>query len=161
MKVLVVLGAANSENGELDKRAIERLNACYKLFDKKELILCTGGWGNHFNTSKQPHAFYAKDYLIKKGIANSAFLPFALSSNTVEDAVKIKEVLTTIPYQNLIVITSDFHLKRVQLIFAKILKDNTIEYFSVKSSMSKKEAITVMKHENKAILEIKENGLYF
>jgi len=160
-KVIVVLGAANSPNGKLGTMAIERLEACYKLFTKEDLIVCTGGWGNHFNTTKQPHAFYAKEYLIKKGVENEAFLPFALSNNTVEDAVKVKEILAAILYDKLVIITSDFHLKRVQLIFDKIVKESNIEYCCVKSKMSKEERINVVKHENKALKKIQENGLYF
>jgi uncharacterized SAM-binding protein YcdF (DUF218 family) len=160
-KVIVVLGATNSPSGELGTTAKERLNACVELFDKEDLILCTGGWGNHFNNSEQPHAFYAKEYLIKKGVENAAFLPFALSNNTVEDAVKIKEILAAILYEKLVIITSDFHLKRVQLIFDKIVKECTIEYCCVKSKMSKEERINIVKHENNALKKIQENGLYF
>ena len=31
-----------------------------KIHRKGDLILCTGGWGIHFNTGSEAHAVYAK-----------------------------------------------------------------------------------------------------
>ncbi len=160
-RILVILGATNSAYGKLSNTAIERINACYKLFVTGDLILCTGGWGDHFNTSKNPHALYTKNYLLKKEISNSSFLPFALSNNTVEDAVKIKKIIANISYQKLIIITSNFHLERVQLIFNEILKKVNINYIGVKNIMVKKHLDKAMKHEKDSIKKIKDNGLYY
>ncbi len=157
----MVLGATNSSKGELSDMAIERLNTCYELFNKGDLILCTGGWGKHFNTTKKPYAFYANEYLLKKGVLHSDFLPFALSNNTVEDAVKIKEIVLTIQYDDLTIITSDFHLERVQLIFKEILDEFSINYLGVKNMLSKKNLEKVIKHEKNAIKTIEEKGLYY
>ena len=160
-RIIVVLGATNSVDGKLSCTAIERVNTCAKLFTTGDLVLCTGGWGAHFNTSKKPHAYYAKEYLLKKGVLNSAFLPFALSNNTVEDAVKIKEIIVSASLQNLIIITSDFHLERVQLIFNEILKGYNFEYLGVKNVASRIDLDKAVEHEKIAIKKIKDNGLYY
>jgi hypothetical protein len=72
-RVLVILGPPNSPNGNLSSIAKNRLDLCFQIFLKDDLILCTGGWGKHFNTSINPHAYYAKEYLLKKGITDLVF----------------------------------------------------------------------------------------
>lgn len=104
-EVLILLVSANSSSGELSDISKSRLHYCLSCYEKGKLVLCTGGWGAHFNTAPKSHAMYAKD-----------FLDFALSSNTVEDAVKVKAVLVNFKGHKLKIITSDYHLERVQLI---------------------------------------------
>ena len=71
-------------------------------------FLCTGGYGQHFNTTNRPHAYYAKQALIKKGVREEDFLPFILSTNTYEDFKISKEIIEKELPDMLIVITSDF-----------------------------------------------------
>ena len=83
--VIIILGSPNSQKGRLSKIAIGRARKCLEIFNpEKDMILCTGGFGVHFNTSEKPHADYLKQYLIKNGILNNYFLPFANSSNTLK-----------------------------------------------------------------------------
>lgn len=159
--VLVVLGATNSPDGTLTDIAKSRLNFCAKLYTEGDLVLCTGGWGDHFNTSKSPHAEYSKAYLLKKGIDETHFLDFALSANTVDDAIKIKPIIEKIGVEHFTVITSDYHLERVKLIFNEILNTFNIEFIGVKSNFEKSVYSKLVAHEKKAIQAIKENGLYY
>lgn len=160
-EVLIVLGGVNSTEGKLDTISMERLNYCKDSYRKGKLVLCTGGWGAHFNKAKESHAFYAKEYLIKKGLFENDFLDFALSSNTVEDAVKVKEILFELETINLTVITSDYHLERVELIFKEILKNYSLKFVGVESSMSKEKLCSLIEHEKNAVQSIKQNGLYY
>lgn len=162
-EVLIVLGSPNSAEGKLGDIAIDRLNYCYEIFDpKKNLILCTGGFGDNFNTADQPHAHYAIEYLVNLGINRAYFLDIALSSNSVEDAVKSKQVLLNSGSDYLVkVITSDFHLERVKIIFDHILTGFTKEYHGVAHQMPIDEKQKRIEHERKAINEIRKNGLYF
>lgn len=160
-KVLIVLGAPNSPNGELSDISKSRLNHCVHSFKKGNLVICTGGWGNHFNTSEFSHAFFAKNYLVKNGIPEEAFLDFALSSNTVDDAVKVKAIIQNLKALNLVIITSDYHIERVKLIFDEILSIYPIEYIRVKSNFSNQKLDILVQHEKLAIKAIKENGLYY
>ena len=160
-RILVVLGSPNFSKGELSITAIERLNTCFHLFTKNDLILCTGGWGEHFNTCKNPHAYFAKEYLLKKGVSKNNFLPFALSNNTVEDAVKTKEIITDKRGYNITIITSNYHLERVQLIFNVILKKVTLNYLGVNNMILKGDLERAIIHEKNAIKVIKKNRLYW
>ena len=162
-EVLIVLGSPNSAEGKLGDVAVDRLNYCLKIFDlHKNLVLCTGGFGEHFNTADQPHAHYAIDYLMNRGIDKEYFMDIALSSNSVEDAVKANQVLlnsdSNCPVK---VITSDFHIERVKLIFDHILTGFSKEYLGVTHQMPIEEKQKRIEHEKKAINEIRKNGIYF
>ncbi|WP_117880706.1 YdcF family protein [Aureibaculum luteum] len=160
-EILIILGSPNSPNGDLGTISISRLNGCLNHYKKNTLILCTGGWGPHFNTSAQSHASIAKNYLINEGIPENAFLECALSSNTVDDAVKIRPIIKNLNHIKLTVITSDYHLERVKLIFNEILKGFTITYLSVESNLPKDSFDAIIEHEKKAIHSIEKNGLYY
>ena len=161
-EVLVVLGAPNSPNGELSDIAKSRLNCAVELYSENKKILCTGGWGNHFNTSPLAHAVYSKAYLLQKGIPEHAFLELALSANTVEDAVKSKAILSRLDNPIITIVTSDFHIERVKLIFSEVLKGFKIQFKAVNSYfLDSKEREELLAHEQAAIRAIIQNGLYF
>ena len=160
--VLIVLGSPNHPDGELSEIAKSRLDFAAKHFVEGDRILCTGGWGDHFNCAPQAHADYAKGYLLKKGIPEQAFLENALSANTVEDAVKSKIILSELNRPLLTVITSDFHMERVQLIFNEILRDYTIQYIKVSSDfLNSVQRTKLIEHERKAIQIITQRGLLY
>jgi uncharacterized SAM-binding protein YcdF (DUF218 family) len=160
-EVLIVLGAPNSDSGVLSPMAISRLNLCKKHYTLGKLILCTGGWGPHFNKTPNSHASYARNYLIKNGVSKFDFLQDALSSNTVDDAMKIKSILAPLKNIKLSIITSDYHRPRVEIIFNEILAGYSMEFFEVISDLDKKKYDQLVQHETQAINAIKKNGLYY
>lgn len=159
--ILVVLGSPNSPEGLLSDISKSRLDYCKHIHNEGQLVLCTGGWGAHFNTSKHSHASYAKAYLIKNGLLEKDFLEFALSGHTVDDAVKVKPILSRFHNPNVIIITSDYHIERVKLIFEEILAAYKLEFVGVESNIDKEQFQLLVKHEKKRIHTIKENGLYY
>jgi vancomycin permeability regulator SanA len=160
--IIIILGSPNSPKGRLSNIAIGRAKKCLEIFDlAKDMILCTGGFGLHFNTSEKPHAEYLKRYLMKNGISERCFLPFANSSNTVEDATKAKEILLENKVEKVMIITTNYHLKRVQLIFNEILSEFEKTYLGVSNNMSAKSLIKFEKHEAKAVEGILRDGLYY
>lgn len=160
-KILVVLGSPNSPEGELSAISKCRLDYCKSIFKEENLIICTGGWGPQFNTTKQSHAHYAKCYLIKKGLLEDNFLESALSKHTVDDAVKLIPILAEFENPMVTIITSDYHLDRVQLIFTKILNDYQLKFHGVKSDLDKIVYNALVQHEKKSIKSINAHGLYY
>ena len=133
-----------------------------QLYSENKKILCTGGWGSHFNTSPLAHAVYSKAYLLQKGIPEHAFLELALSANTVEDAVKSKAILSRLDNPIITIVTSDFHIERVKLIFSEVLKGFEIQFNAVPSDfLDSNERERLVAHEQSAIRAIIQNGLYF
>jgi uncharacterized SAM-binding protein YcdF (DUF218 family) len=160
--IIIILGSPNSPKGRLHKIAIGRAKQCLEIFDPEtDMILCTGGFGIHFNTSDKPHAAYLKRYLMRKGIAENFFLPFALSSNTVKDATKSKEILLENTFKKATIITTKYHLRRVQLIFDEILKGIEKTYIDVPNNMSLRSLRKFEQHEKNAIEGILRDGLYY
>jgi uncharacterized SAM-binding protein YcdF (DUF218 family) len=160
-KVLFVLGGPNGPDGKLSKISKSRLDSCLGLYEPGDMVLCTGGWGKHFNTSKEAHAVYAQRYLLSHGLPGNCFMPHALSENTVDDAVKILPVLARVGSMNLTVITSDYHLERVKMIFGEILSGYRIQYVGVPFPHSEQELKPLIDHEQRAIAMIRRNGLYY
>ena len=107
--IILLLGAPNDEQGRLSQIAQDRIDCAYNLYANNEhmTFLCTGGYGQHFNTANQPHAYYAKQALLKRGVKEKDFLPFILSTNTYEDFKISKEIIEKELPDMLIVITSD------------------------------------------------------
>ncbi|MBL4642956.1 MAG: YdcF family protein [Flavobacteriaceae bacterium] len=160
-ELLVVLGAPNSVSGELSTISISRLKYCLQHFNKQKRILCTGGFGTHFNTTKIPHATYAKEYLLEHGISTASFLASALSSNTVEDAVKTKSIISKLDNIKLLIISSDYHIKRVEYIFNKILKEYSKTYIGVASNLDAKTLAVLNQHEKESLESMVKKGLYY
>lgn len=67
MRIIIVLGSPNSNEGVLSEMVKSRVEVCLSLFEKNNTgIVLTGGYGAHFNTTGKPHAFYLKEALLKK-----------------------------------------------------------------------------------------------
>lgn len=160
-EILIVLGSPNSPLGKLSDISKSRLDYCETIFTTEKLILLTGGWGKHFNTANYSHATYAKEYLIKKGIKEHYFLEVALSKSTVDDAVKIKPIISKFENFKLIIITSSYHLERAKLVFKEILENDNIEFVGVEYNLEKEKFDLLAQHEKKAMNSILEKGLYY
>ncbi|WP_157676744.1 YdcF family protein [Chryseobacterium sp. T16E-39] len=162
--IILILGAPNDANGNLSTTAIDRLNAAYELYqkDKKLSFLCSGGFGEHFNTSHLPHAHYAKEYLIKKGACGNDFLPHLITSNTVDDFRKAIPILTEIDPEVIYVVTSDFHVARAKMIFNIVTQNKEINkktvFIYAQSSHASGELKRLEEHENKAIKVLINNN---
>lgn len=162
MEVIVVLGSPNFPDGTLGPIALDRLQGCLSIFNpQKHKILCTGGFGAHFNTSPVAHANYLKDFLIQKGVPSTAFLPLALSANTVDDAVMSKSILKEVEYKDLIIITSEYHVARVEFIFTEIFKDFNLNFKSVAHHSIDDVLEPLILHEKVAMDQLISNGLYY
>jgi hypothetical protein len=162
MEVIVLLGSPNFPDGTLGPIAIDRLHECLSVFDPyKNKILCTGGFGSHFNTSEVAHAQYLKNFLIEKDVPEHAFLPLALSSNTVEDATMATSILTNTAFEDLLIITSEYHVDRVKFIFSEVLSGFNINYKAVKHHSIEDVLEPLIQHEKQAMDLLHLNGLYY
>lgn len=155
---IVILGAPNDQNGNLSLIAKARLIQGAKELSRNPgfKILLTGGFGKHFNDTNQPHWIYAKDFLIKElSVSPDSFLDESIeSANTVEDVEKAKPIFQKYNFKKIIVVTSEFHHKRVKYIIEKALdlKENTLSYSSVADNELDEELLKKLsEHEQQAI----------
>ncbi len=157
---IVALGSLNDESGKLSSIAIERCDQA--LLEYRNIpgakILPTGGWGNHFNTTDKPHGHYVREYLLAKGVPSDDVLECAESSNTIEDAALSKTILERHAIDELIVVTSDFHISRAQFLFEKTYPKSRLSFSSAVTHLSSDELTKLWDHEKNALEKLKMNN---
>ena len=164
MQVIIVLGSPNSHEGELFPMAKKRLDKCYdEYLSHKYSIILTGGFGVHFNTSTHPHHHWAKQYLINQGIDSQDIIACLDSANTVQDATMLIPILAQNFIEHLIIITSDYHLERVEFIFKSVLAEKaSLTYIGVDSEGIDPEILDkLIAHEALALEGLRKNGVIF
>lgn len=123
--ILVVFGAPNSPGGELLSVAKSRADLCIRLAREmnQSKIVLTGGFGDHFNVSKNPHWQYVESYITKNGIDPARITGRLNTENTYSDIEQLQTFLSEKKYYGpLILITSEFHTARVSLLSSRLLR---------------------------------------
>jgi len=162
-RVIIILGSPNDNRGRLSATALSRLDRALAEYRKRPeaAVLLTGGFGPHFNTSPRPHADYAREYLLGQGVPEAAFLEPVLSSNTVEDAVLSKRILSGGNFDHALVVTSDYHIDRAEFIFSRFLPDLEIGYCPARAPQTEAERAACLEHERRALEELGEKGIWW
>lgn len=152
-KIILLLGASNDADGRLSQMAVDRLECAYSIYmsNSGTKILCTGGFGEHFNTTDTPHAGYLKQWLVSKGVNEGDILPPLISSNTYEDIKGVDNAVRDKSSELLIVVTSDFHMKRVRLLYKMLVSHVNVVFVPAISTLDKDELTTRIEHEESAI----------
>ena len=106
----IVLGAGTF-NGEVSPVYQERLNHAVWLYQEGyvDTIIPTGGTGDGSN---QSDASAAKDYLMEKGIPETAIFPEENSSVTQENLINAKKIMEQEGMQTALVVSDPLHMKR-------------------------------------------------
>jgi uncharacterized SAM-binding protein YcdF (DUF218 family) len=151
--VIVVLGSPNDAEGNLLSIALERCSQALAEFKQNPeyAVLPTGGWGAHFNTTDEAHAYYLKYELLGLGIPESAFLQGTESSNTIEDARLSRPILDVYPDAELIVVTSDFHADRARFLFTREFPDRRITVSESLTHLPPEDIARLRNHEKQAL----------
>ena len=151
--IIILLGSPNDEEGQLSSIGIERANCSIEEYRKHPdyKILPTGGFGEHFNKTDMPHAYYAKHYLITQGIPEKDVLEFANSTNTFEDASSSKLIVDRCQNHKIIIVTSDFHIERARMIFENSFIGYDLKFSGATTHLPKEQIGKLIRHEKKAI----------
>jgi len=158
--LLVVLGSPNDSTGRLSSVALERLDRAQQEHERlpDHPILLTGGFGAHFNQSSLPHAEHARNFLVSEGVARDAFVEFALSSNTIEDAALSRPIVNRIDPARLVVVTSDFHLPRAKHIFDRAFSKLPVQYVGAPHRCSEEARQQLELHEVSALDRLRRSN---
>jgi len=162
--LIVVLGSPNDDEGCLSGIGMGRTELAYQtwkdLCDPNCKILLTGGYGEHFNRTLKPNAFYAMKRLLQLGVPERNFIEIAESVNTVDDALKSFRIVECYDVNKILLISSDFHLERVQFIFDIVFNGRIIEYLgaSYLGSVSLVDKKRLLDHEARELRSLKEKG---
>ncbi|MBN2011198.1 YdcF family protein [candidate division KSB1 bacterium] len=160
--LIILLGSPNSPAGKLYSIARERCERAIHLGKKYPdyKFLLTGGFGDHFNTSNRPHAFYLMQFLQAYGIPRNRFVDFAESRNTLEDASLSKPIVLKYQSMKIIVVTSDYHFDRAKFVFECEYADTDVMIqFSVtqtNEAMCEIDLAQIKAHEINALKNLKQ-----
>ena len=155
--IILLLGAPNDDLGNLSNIALERCREAvraYKLYTNFS-ILPTGGFGEHFNRTDKPHASYTRSFFLDNGVPASDILEPALSRFTLEDAMLSKPIVSRYDVENLVVVTSDFHLERAKMIFERIFEGYSLSFRDSKTHLPQDELNALKAHEDEATARLK------
>jgi uncharacterized SAM-binding protein YcdF (DUF218 family) len=153
--IVILLGSSNDENGNLSGIAIERCEQAIREYRQHPgyKLLPTGGYGPHFNMTDKPHAFYAQQYLVAHGIPADDVLEFAASANTLEDARLSRPIVEKHGVEQVVVVTSDFHVPRVRYIFEREFHGIELTFSGCATHLPQAELEARKQHEEQALAE--------
>jgi len=156
---IIVLGSPNYYDGRLSLIAKSRCDKAFQLYVQYpgSKVLCTGGFGEHFNTSRFAHGKLTKAYLIELGVPESAFLEIAQSRFTFEDATMSMPILTANNIKKATIVSSEFHIKRVEYVFSNLISNIELNYLAATTPLDKAELDLLCQHEAKAMIREKQN----
>lgn len=151
-EVLAVLGAPNDADGHLSVIASSRCDRVaveYRL--RRRPILPTGGFGEHFNLTDTPHYDYVRRRLVELGVRPSDILAGLASRDTAEDVRMISAYARKAELSMLVVVTSDFHVERVRLLFGREAPDLDVTIVAAATDLPANELRALGVHEARAI----------
>src|SRR5262249_37573921 len=127
--VIVLLGNENDAAGNLSNFALARCSKAADLATRfpEYPILPTGNFGR-FNRSDRAHGDLLREHLIALGVASQRVLIPTDSSNTLEDALVARKRVIDLGATALIVVTSEFHMRRVKYIFHRVFPDLSLNF---------------------------------
>jgi uncharacterized SAM-binding protein YcdF (DUF218 family) len=158
---ILILGGGINRDGTLPKFVKKRLEKAWGIFKTKKdsKILVSGKYSFLFPKDKLPKKTEAeamRDYLLKLGVPKEKIYLEKKSKDTIGNAYYTKK-LYFIPKKEkeAIIVTSDFHLKRVKFIFKKIFGPKyKLKFVGVPSSIRKKAKI--LKRQKELLERAKE-----
>jgi uncharacterized SAM-binding protein YcdF (DUF218 family) len=155
---IVVLGSPNDAQGHLSTMAIERCQLALSEYRRRlgAKVIPTGGWGEHFNTTEQPHGYYLRKHLEAQGVRADDILECVESANTIEDAQLCRPVVERHGITDLIVITSDFHLPRARFLFEREFSKARLTFLGAKTRLPKAELARREQHEKMALSGLRQ-----
>ncbi len=160
--LIVVLGHQNDLQGGLSSVARGRCDVAITLAAQhpSAKILATGTFGSEFNRYFRPHGELLCEYLTEKGIDSDRILPHTLSARTLEDAIRVRYAVIEFEYRYICVVTSDFHLERVQFLFSRILPEFSLKFVSAITPRNNREIADERRKYNREIANWMDFPLY-
>lgn len=156
MKIIIILGEKLKENGNMSLNLINRLDKGIEIYNKYQdkyqdkLIIVSGGRVQM--STDLSEAIQMKKYLINTyNIEKNKIIEDNLSQDTIENSkncLKIIEKMKNI--SEIIVVSSEFHIKRVEHIFTYFFKNNkiSITFIPSKNGISGKILQNTIKNED-------------
>lgn len=162
--LIIILGSPNGDDGQLSTMAQGRVALGYQRYRERQAagwrLLLTGGFGEHFNRTALPHAYYLQQWLLAHGVPAQDMVEFALSRHTGEDALLARPIVERHGVQHLLVVTSDFHLARAEFIFRTLFPEYTLDFAGAPylPNCAPAEQERLVAHEARRLAELRGQG---
>lgn len=125
MRYIIILGNRLKKDGTMRKYLIDRLIKGIHIYQPSDIIIVSGG-----KLAGQVHseAFVMKQFLKGHNIPSKNIICEYKSKSTIQNITQIKKILPT-NIEDIIIITSHYHMKRTKKIVRDILKErDTIKF---------------------------------
>lgn len=158
---ILVLGGSNDNNGNLNLYTKERCHQAFHLLNKnKEIchIHFSGGFNKKFNNTNISHSNICKKYFLTLTNINEKYIFLhEENNNTVDEAIHFGNYFKQNSYKEIIIITNDWHYKRVKYLFDKVFNFYKIKNYKIIGVESKSDTELIEKEEAKKIEQLKKN----
>ena len=150
---IIVLGGGINPDSSLPPLPKLRVEKGVKLYKKgiARYMIVTGKLGYSVKyTPRKTEARVMKDYAVSLGIPKNKIFTENKSRSTIENARFTKEkLLEPKRFKDLVIVTSEFHIKRSKYIFNKILgKSYNLKFLRSNGRLSKSRLKNMLKEEN-------------
>ncbi len=118
MKTGILLGCGVTRRGKLPKEALKRVKKALLLLEKGEIdnLVLSGKFGSEEKPVSEAELY--KEYLLERKVNKKKLFLEEESRDTIGNAVySKKKILENDLSKNIVVITSNYHLKRALMIF--------------------------------------------
>lgn len=159
LKLAFILGAPNGTDGTLSSISLRRIEAGLERQrnDNCLVLLATGGFGSHFNSTDTPHRELVYRHLEAAGAKiDRAETSDLLSSNTVEDIALIVAFTKARGIDDYCIITSRFHVARCRFIVECLAEKQVVAIVAAEDPVDL--AAEISDHEVRALRQLSEQG---
>ena len=159
--LIVVLGGGIDVRGTIPDHVVERLRKAIQLLNKnsRAKIVLSGKYSFLYK-KERPSLTEAEGmmkYLLASGIPKEKIILEKRSKDTIGNAYYVKKyIVLPRKEKDLIIITSPFHLKRVEFVFKKIFGPSyKLSFLSGIESLPKNQKEKIIEHQKEVLAETK------
>ena len=159
---IIVLGGSNDTEENLNlftKHRCEKANFLLNEKQEKCNIHFSGGFNKKFNNTNISHAIICKKYFLTLNynvLENQLFL-HEENNNTVDEAIHFGNYFKQNHYEEIIIITNDWHYNRVKYLFEKVFNFYKIKNYEIIGVESKSNIELIEKEETEKLEQLKKN----
>ena len=151
---ILVLGGTNDSNKILNKYTKNRCDYANKINNNYNIHF-SGGFNKKFNKTDTSHAKICKEYFESiSNFTNNKLHIHEKTNNTVEEALYFGNYFKNFN-NKIIIITNDWHYKRVNYLFSKVFKFNKINNFEIVGLTSDNDISKLINEEKLKVEQLK------
>lgn len=158
---IVILGGSNDNDCKLNIFTKNRCIYANSILNnkKKNKIHFSGGGNKKFNNTNISHSTICKKYFLNlnNNIQEYDTILHELNNNTVDEAINFGNYFKQNHYEEIIIITNDWHYERVKYLFDKVFNFYKIKNYKIIGVESTSDIELIEKEEAEKLEQLKNN----